>query len=69
MINDPALIKDLDELVKKYEIDKVLNGTSFVIADSILHHLKMLETMRVQEELSKAFENGDFYAYVEPNWE
>jgi hypothetical protein len=69
MINDPEFREDLNELIKKYEIDKVLNGTSFVIADSIFHHLKMLETMRVQEELSKAFENGDFYTYVEPNWE
>jgi hypothetical protein len=69
MINDPAFIRDLNDLIKKHNIDEVLDGTSFVIANSILYHLKMLETMKAQEELSKAFENGDFYTYVEPNWE
>jgi hypothetical protein len=69
MINDPEFRKELEDLIKKYEIDKVLGGASFVIASSILNHLKNIETMKIQAELSKAFENGDFYTYVEPNWE
>lgn len=60
---------ELTVLLNKFSVDNDVGKPDYVLAAYLVNHLKSLQTLKMHEDLNKALENGDFYAYVEPNWE